>query len=117
MLKNVLILNLFLPIFAILLLTFVPTKEKRILKLIAFDFSCVSFIGFLFLWVFFDKSSSRFQFLNKFLFLPLLNVNLSIGVDGISLLFLLLTTLLIPVRQDKATINNLRLYEFIKTLI
>lgn len=95
--KNILILNLFFPIIAILLLIFVPTKENRTLKLIAFDFSCFSFIGFLFLWIFFDKSSSKFQFINKFLFLPLLNVNLSIGIDGISLLFLLLTTLLIPV--------------------
>jgi proton-translocating NADH-quinone oxidoreductase chain M len=96
MLKNILMLNLFFPIFAILLLVFIPTKEKRIQKLIAFDFSCFSFIGFVILWLFYDKSSSKFQFVNKFLFIPILNINLSMGVDGISLLFLLLTTLLIP---------------------
>lgn len=96
MLKNILILNLLFPIFAIILLIVIPTKEKRILKLIAFDFSCFSFLGFIFLWILFDKSSSKFQFLNKFIFIPLLNINLSLGIDGISLLFLLLTTLLIP---------------------
>ena len=78
------------------LLFFVPNKEKRLLKLIAFDFSCFSFIGFILLWTCLDKSLSKFQFVNKLILLPLFNVNLTIGIDGISLLFLLLTTLLIP---------------------
>ena len=94
--KQILLFSIFSPLIGILLLFCVPKKEKRLLKLIAFDFSCFSFIGFIFLWTCLDKSVSKFQFINKLILLPLFNVNLTIGIDGISLLFLLLTTLLIP---------------------
>ena len=94
--KQILLFSILSPLVGIILLFFVPNKEKRLLKLIAFDFSCFSFIGFIFLWTCLDKSVSKFQFINKLILLPLFNVNLTIGIDGISLLFLLLTTLLIP---------------------
>ena len=37
-----------------------------------------------------------FQFVSKFLWVPTLNLNFVLGIDGISLFFVLLTTLLIP---------------------
>jgi len=37
-----------------------------------------------------------FQFVSKFLWIPTLNLNFTLGIDGISLFFVLLTTLLIP---------------------
>jgi proton-translocating NADH-quinone oxidoreductase chain M len=37
-----------------------------------------------------------FQFVSKFLWIPTLNLNFVLGIDGISLFFVLLTTLLIP---------------------
>jgi len=49
------------------------------------------------LWIFFNKSIGTFQFVNKFFWIPILNLNFTIGVDGISLFFILLTTLLIPI--------------------
>ena len=94
--EKILLLNLLFPIIGIFLILFIPLKEKRILKLIAFDFSCFSFLGFILLWIYFDKCVTKFQFLNKFLLIPLLNINLTLGIDGISLFFLLLTTLLVP---------------------
>lgn len=65
--------------------------------MLALNFSFVPFIGFLFLWTFFQKSLSNFQFVVKFFWLPNLNLNITLGIDGISLFFLLLTTLLIPI--------------------
>jgi len=50
----------------------------------------------LFLWVFFNNSIGTFQYVEKFLWIPILNINFPIGLDGISLFFILLTTLLIP---------------------
>ena len=41
-------------------------------------------------------SVGSFQFVLNFFWLPLLNLNVSLGIDGISLFFILLTTLLIP---------------------
>ena len=48
------------------------------------------------MWVFFNKSIGTFQFVSKFLWIPILNLNFTLGVDGISLFFVMLTTLLIP---------------------
>lgn len=85
------------PIFGILLLAFVPAYKTKLLKIIALNSACLSFSCSLFLWGLFEKSSaSTFQFVTMFFWLPSLNLNFVIGVDGISLFFILLTTLLIP---------------------
>lgn len=96
MLDNLLVYILLFPIFGILLLLLTPTGEEKLLKIIALNFSCFSFIGSLLIWVFFQKSVGYFQFVTKFDWLPVLNLTFTMGVDGISLFFLLLTTLLIP---------------------
>lgn len=56
----------------------------------------LSFLTSLLLWGFFQKSSGSFQFVVKFFWFSNLNLNFTLGVDGISLFFVLLTTLLIP---------------------
>nr|AVR57652.1 NADH dehydrogenase subunit 4 [Surirella sp.] len=94
---EILILNLSFPIFGIFLILILPVKEKRFIKLVAFNFNSFSFLGFILIWVLFDKSTVKFQFVNKLLLLSYSNVNLNLGVDGISLFFLLLSTFLIPV--------------------
>lgn len=85
------------PIIGIFLISFCNPREKRLLKLLSLNFSCISFAGFLVLWAYFDKIETNFQFTQQFLISPLFNLNFSIGIDGISLFFLLLTTLLIPI--------------------
>lgn len=95
-LKNLLIYILMFPIFGILILFLLPSKEEKLLKLVALNSSCLSFIGSLLLWGFFQKSTSSFQFVVKLFWLPYLNLNFTLGIDGISIFFLLLTTLLIP---------------------
>lgn len=95
-LKNLLFYVLIFPIFGILVLLFVPTKQEKMLKIIAFNFSCLSMVGSLVLWFFFQKSVSSFQFVTKLVWLPTFNLNILLGLDGISLFFIILTTLLIP---------------------
>ena len=94
--ENLLIYILLFPIFGILLLFFVPSRNERLLKVIALNSACLSFTGSLILWGFFQKSTGAFQFVVKCFWIPNLNINFILGVDGISLFFLLLTTLLIP---------------------
>lgn len=84
------------PIIGILLLLIVPSRETRLLKFIALNSTCFSFMGSLLLWASFSKSVAFFQFLAKLSWFPLLTLNFTLGVDGISLFFILLTTLLIP---------------------
>ena len=94
--ENLLVYTLLLPFFGILLLLFIPSSKKKLLKIVALNFTCLSFTSSLFLWFFFEKSTSSFQFVVKFFWLPTFNLNFILGVDGISLFFVLLTTLLIP---------------------
>jgi proton-translocating NADH-quinone oxidoreductase chain M len=94
--ENLLIYILMFPVIGILLLCFIPAREKTLLKFVALNASFLSFIGSLLLWGAFNKSTGFFQFVTRFCWFPVLNLNFSLGVDGISLFFLLLTTLLIP---------------------
>lgn len=75
---------------------FIPSSHKSLLRSIALSCSCLTFVLSLFLWVFFNNSIGTFQYVEKFLWIPILNINFPIGLDGISLFFILLTTLLIP---------------------
>ncbi len=51
----------------------------------------------LILWINFNQTSSDFQFEDKFQWMPLLNIGYHVGVDGISLPFILLSALLMPI--------------------
>jgi len=79
----------------LLLLLSVSSNKKKLLKVIGLNSSCLSFIGSIVLWGLFQKSTGAFQFVVKFSWLANLNLNLVFGIDGISLFFVFLTTLLI----------------------
>ena len=93
---NILIYLVFIPLIGILILLFLRSEQQKLFKIIALNFSFLPFVGFLFVWGGFKKSIGTFQFVTKVLWIPVLNLNITLGVDGISLFFLLLTTLLIP---------------------
>jgi len=83
-----------LPLFGSFLLIFI--KDTLIIKQTSLFFSFLTFFLSLFLWFFFDKTYSRFQFVSDLSWVPLINLNFSLGLDGISLFFVVLTTLLFP---------------------
>jgi len=94
--ENIIIYLLILPLIGILSLLITPSWNRVLLKQITLSFSCLIFLLSLFLWIWFNKSLGNFQFVNKIFWVPNLNLNLVIGIDGISLFFFILTTLLIP---------------------
>lgn len=95
--QNVLLCSLLVPLIGILLLIFTKSTEQNQLKLISLHFSIVPFFFFLGVWGGFKKSIGTFQFVTKLCWIPVLNLNVMLGIDGISLFFILLTTLLIPI--------------------
>lgn len=95
--SEILLFNLSFPIFGTFLILILPVKEKRLIKIIAFNFNILSFLGFIIIWILFDKSTAKFQFINKLFLFTYSNINLNLGVDGISLFFLLLSTFLVPI--------------------
>ena len=85
-----------LPLLGSFALLITPFYNKKVLKSIVLNVSCLTFIFSLFLWILFDKSTGTFQFIEKFFWIPFLNFNFPLGIDGISLFFVILTTMLIP---------------------
>ena len=71
----------------------IENKDK--IKYIALSTSLVNLIVSIFLWVQFDSSTSDYQFVYEFTKLSFCHFNL--GVDGISLYYVLLTTFITPI--------------------
>ena len=92
----ILLYILLIPLLGSAILVATPYNKKDLLKKIALNCSCLTFIFSLFLWICFDKSRGIFQFVAHMLWINNLNLNIKLGIDGISLFFILLTTLLIP---------------------
>ena len=59
--------------------------------------SLVTFLISLVLWIRFDPTKASFQFEEKVAWVPALGVGYHMGIDGISLFFVLLSTLLTPI--------------------
>jgi proton-translocating NADH-quinone oxidoreductase chain M len=93
--ENILFMLILTPLIGIFLLLMIPAFNKSLLKLVALTFSAFTFILSLFLWVWFDNSNSQFQFIDTILWIPHFNLNFVVGIDGISLFLVVLTTFLI----------------------
>ena len=96
LLENSLLYMNLIPFIGILLLITINAREDRLLKIVALNSSFLPFLVCLNLWSNFKNSIGTFQFVAKFCWFPIMNLNFTLGVDGISLFFILLTTLLIP---------------------
>ncbi|MED5357978.1 MAG: NADH-quinone oxidoreductase subunit M [Pseudomonadota bacterium] len=85
---------------AILILLLVrgsPEDVARNARWSALWTSGITFFISLFIWVNFDTSTHAFQFVEKAPWMPEYKINYHMGVDGISMFFVLLSTLLTPI--------------------
>ena len=84
-----------LPPIGALFLLFSKDKNSNTVKYVALFTSFVNFLISIYLWYLFDTSTSNFQFVEDKEWLKGF-VNYKLGVDGISILFIILTTLITP---------------------
>ena len=94
---NLLTLILLTPTILALGLLFLPRGEKTLLRWVAFLGSLIPLGLSIYLWVNFNPSQEGFQFTQQRIWYEAINASYFVGVDGISLTMVLLTTLLIPV--------------------
>ena len=95
---TILQLLLIIPIIGSLLTMLVPETtlvNKNKIKNIALTTAMVNFLVSIILLILFDSSISEYQFVSEFAQLSF--CHLTIGVDGISLYFVLLTTFITPI--------------------
>ena len=91
--NHILSIVLFTPLVGLLLLLFIPSSNARAIKWFA---NAASFVGFLVslpLVFNFDRTKD-FQFVEKAPWIPTLGATYHIGIDGLGLLLVMLTTLL-----------------------
>lgn len=84
----------FLPLVGVLLILLTPRQEEQRIKTIAVATSVVTFIVSLGILRFFNWGESGFQLVERAPWIPAWGISYILGVDGISLLLVLLTTLL-----------------------
>jgi NADH-quinone oxidoreductase subunit M len=88
-----------LPIIGAILLLFVRGDEEQsapVVRKIALTISLLVFAESLLLWSRFNPASGDFQFVERHAWIPAFGIDYFIGVDGISLLLLVLTGFLTP---------------------
>jgi NADH-quinone oxidoreductase subunit M len=92
--EHLLSLTLFTPLAGVLILLFIPSLQERVLKLWANIAALAGFLVSLPLVLRFDKTADGYQFVEKASWIPSLGVQYFLGIDGISLLLVMLTTLI-----------------------
>ena len=113
-------LLLLLPIIGSLLLLTIPEnsiKNKIRMKRITLITMLINFIISIYIWLEFDSNTSQYQFVYEFIDLSYCHLN--IGIDGISLYFVLLTTFISPIAilSNYNNINNNLKYFLISFLL
>lgn len=84
---------------AAFILVFARGAEETVARnsrMLALWITGVEFLVSLFLWFDFERGNAGFQFVEKYVWVPQFNISYHVGVDGISVLFVLLSTLLTP---------------------
>ncbi len=102
---------IFLPLVGAVFILSIQGKVEivaRNSRYVALWTASANFLLSLVLWFNFDKSTPKFQFVEYAMWMPNLGIGYHVGVDGISILFVILTTVLTPicVLASWESINN-----------
>ncbi len=87
----------FLPLLGAGVVLLIPGRSENALRLTALAFATATFVLSARLWAGFDGGDGGFQFLDEARWIPQYGIAYSVGVDGISLFLVILTTFMVPV--------------------
>jgi NADH-quinone oxidoreductase subunit M len=86
----------FVPLVGAILVLLLPRRQEHVTKLATLATTLVTFAISLPVYFRFDAASADYQFVEQRAWIPSLGVTYHVGVDGISVLLVLLTTFLMP---------------------
>jgi NADH-quinone oxidoreductase subunit M len=89
-------LLLLLPLMGALVLLLVPRQQRQTLLTLALLASIAAFVWSLRLFQAFDPGAGEMQFVERIPWMPAFGIGYIVGIDGISLFLVLLTTFLMP---------------------
>lgn len=94
--SNLLLYIIMLLVLFIITLILIPKNQIELIKQLTLAFSLIIFIFTLLLWIFFNNELGSYVYVVDFKWLSIYNVYYSLGIDGVSIFFIILTTFLIP---------------------
>lgn len=86
-----------LPLISAGLIALIQIKNSELIKRAAFIATLIVAAASVFMAISFDKNLDQLQFIQKNSWIPAFNINFSVGIDGISLVLILLSTILVPI--------------------
>jgi len=110
--SNILTIVTFLPALGAVLLLFYNREHVRSIRSLALIVTIVTFLLSLHLAAHFDSSSQDFQFAVNVPWIPSFGINYAMGVDGISVFLVILTTFLSPLAMLASWSIHSRLKEY-----
>jgi NADH-quinone oxidoreductase subunit M len=96
LMNNILTLILFTPVLAALIVLLLPKGQDNLIRWSAFGLSFIPLALTIILWFNFNPNQPGFQFEQQAVWYSAINSSYHVGVDGISLTMVLLTTILTP---------------------
>jgi NADH-quinone oxidoreductase subunit M len=84
----------FLPVVGAIIIAFVPGLSKGLIKRLAGIFTLIPFVLSIILFSNFDRSLGAVQFEEQLSWIPVINANYHLGVDGLSMPLMILTAFL-----------------------
>jgi len=94
--NHLLTLTIFLPLAFAILVLLIPKEKTRAVKMMGVIGSLATFAVSMILFLLFDPARSGFQLLQQAAWIPSFNITYFVGIDGLSLLLIALTTFLTP---------------------
>jgi len=115
--NNILLILLLVPLMSIFILFFTSSLGNSFMYKFSLGSTAISFLLSLFLWYSFEEVKGGFQFTYTLFLVPSLPFGLRLGVDGISIFFVLLTNIFIYLCILSLNINTYRLQEVLLHLL
>ena len=94
---NLLIATILLPLVGVLALVFAPRENTKLIKQIALGTSVATLVVSLLMLTKYKSGVSGFQLVKSYSWFSFFNINFAVGIDGLALVLILLTTVLVPI--------------------
>ncbi len=94
---NLLVATLLLPLLGVVALFFAPRENSKLIKQIALGSSLVTLVVSLLMLTKYKFGVTGFQLVSSHSWFKFFNINFAVGIDGLALVLILLTTVLVPI--------------------
>ena len=88
---------IFLPLVGVLLVCYINSESKNFIRFTAIAISLLTFLLSLYIYANFNENIEDFQFYVSYEWVPSFGAGYTVGIDGISLMLIMIATLLTPI--------------------